>query len=594
MATSRTARPTPRVVLAAALATIAAALALGLLGSAGTAHAATNALVSSDPADGATLERSPAEIELVFAQPLGPKSTVIATCGPPSGERTPFSIGAPRVADATLTVEVPNPMPRGSCAIAWQVTTATGEPDASGFLEFTITADTVTTVSPVTTAPEAAAGTGTTTPAVQDGTDDGTDDAPRVGGPLGLGRLLATLGLAVVLGSLVLIAVAWPEGVEYVLTVRFLRSAWIVGLVGAVVTVICLTAQVTGRSLGSSISPGAWVDLKDTGPGVAALVRLVATAGIGWVLRQPERVLDPADRLLSLAIPTVAVATLGFSRSGGDLVAIGVLAGTAHALAMAVWVGGLVLLWRVVLTGPGGDDLVHAVRGYGRLAVPALLVTVVSGAIQTYRLDSGELFGTGHGGVLLLKAAVVGAMVVVGLAARQFVELHLAHAEEMSAGMAGRLRRAVSAEAIAGIVVLALSAWLLSLTPGNVDAGGPSTGDYAYTERFDLAPDVRTTVSISQVVGRNGVLVDVDAPTSGITSLVIRFDPPAGTGVAAGELTVPLTGEGVAELDVADGVPITVPGTWVLTVTETTSTGTYSAQRNVSITEVAPETSPTT
>lgn len=566
-------------VIAAPFATLG-----GPFGTVGVAHAATNTLVSSDPADGAVLAESPTVIELEFAQALGPKNTVQATCGANANARSAFSIGEAQVRDGVkLVVEVPTPMPKGSCAIAWLVSTPTGEVDASSSFEFTITADTAPTVAvttAITTAPTAATTAGA--PSADDGAaSDGA--APRVGGPLGLGRLLTTLGLAMVLGSLVLIALAWPEGVEYILTVRFLRSAWITSLVGAVLTVVCLTAQVTGKSLGASVSPSAWMDLKETGPGIAALVRLVATAAIGWVVLQPERALDQTTQLPALAIPAIAVATLGFSRSGGDMAAIGALAGIAHALAMAVWLGGLVLLWRVVLAGPGDDDLVHAVRGFGRLATPALLVTVVTGAVQTYRLDSGNLFSTGHGGVLLLKASIVGAMAFVGLATRQFVNQRLSHVESMTAGMAGRLRRAISVEVAGGVTVLVLSAWLLALAPGNVDATGASTAKYAFTQRFELSADVDVTVSFSQVVGRNGLLVTVDEPAAGITDLTVRFDPPADSGAIGGAVTIPLPGKGSAELAITDGVSIAVPGTWSITVSATTATGTVSAQKNVVI-----------
>ena len=50
------------------------------------------------------------------------------------------------------------------------------------------------------------------------------------------------------------------------------------------------------------------------------------------------------------------------------------------------------LLARVVLAGPGEEDLVHAVRGFNRISGPAIVVTVVSGLIQLYRLDGGSLF----------------------------------------------------------------------------------------------------------------------------------------------------------------------------------------------------------
>ena len=109
---------------------------------------------------------------------------------------------------------------------------------------------------------------------------------------------------------------------------------------------------------------------------------------------------------------------------------------------MAIWLGGVVLLTRVVLAGPGEDDLVHAVRGFSRISTPALLVTIVTGAILTYRLDRGGLFDTAHGRVLLLKAVVVCAMVFVGLATRQFVRTRLRKVDAMTVPLASRLRRA--------------------------------------------------------------------------------------------------------------------------------------------------------
>ena len=63
-------------------------------------------------------------------------------------------------------------------------------------------------------------------------------------------------GLAVLFGSLVLIVVAWPEGPEYILAVRFLRSVWILTFVGTLLYVVALSAAVNQESFGSGLSPG--------------------------------------------------------------------------------------------------------------------------------------------------------------------------------------------------------------------------------------------------------------------------------------------------------------------------------------------------
>jgi len=554
---------------------------LSALASAGQVAHADNTLTGSNPADGTSLSASPVSLQFTFAEPLGPINQVIVTC---NGD--PFSVGNAVVgADAlSLTTTVPSPMPKGTCNAVVTVSAADSSPNGSSSISFTITADTAPTVAP-TLAPSdttATATTGTAAPTTPGAAD--SDGGTAVGGPLGLARVLATLGLATLLGSFVLIVLAWPEGVEYILTVRFLRSTWIVALVGTVLTVVFLTAEATGRSVGGSLSPFAWLDLKDSTSGLAALARVALTAGCGWVVLRPERCLDQATQLPALAVPAVAVATLGLERTGGDLALIGAVAGIAHALAMAVWLGGIVLLARVVLAGPGEDDLVHAVRGFSRIATPALLLTIVTGAIQTYRLDRGALFDTAHGRVLLLKALIVGVMVFVSLATRQFVASRLRATDTMSVPLAARLRRATSFEALGGVVVLVLSAWLVSLTPAGVVETTPAV-EYAYTDGRFVADGLDLTVSLTGGVGPNGVRVEVLEPAAGLSNLIITFIPPADSGANGVVLTIPaeLTGTGAAVLPQSEGVPLMVPGVWTLEVSVTTPNGTTTGQKTFNV-----------
>ena len=76
-----------------------------------------------------------------------------------------------------------------------------------------------------------------------------------------------------------------------------------------------MTSQITGQSFGASISPSEWKHLADTGPGAAALVRLVFTVACVWVAMRPERLIDTSTHLAALAIPAVAVASMGFDRA---------------------------------------------------------------------------------------------------------------------------------------------------------------------------------------------------------------------------------------------------------------------------------------
>jgi copper transport protein len=530
----------------------------------GTAHAADNTLVSSIPAADAVEATSPTTLSLTFASPLGAVNVVSATC-----QETLVPLGSPTVTTdkLSLTVPITSPLPKGECVVAWRVGNPDGTPGGSGSFRFTITADTAAPAATITT--DAGATTestvaGATTPAPEATTPTG--EAPSEG-PLSLARLLSTLGLAVVFGSLVVIASAWPEGVEYILTVRFLRTAWFVALGGSFLYAAAVSGQISGDGVGSGLIPTAWSNLLDSNVGLAALGRFLFTAATGWVIVRPDRVIDAATRLPALVIPGLAVATLGFSRTGGDLAALGALAGIAHGLAISVWFGGLILLARVVLAGPGDEDLVHAVRGFAKLSNPAIIVTVLSGFVQTFRLDRGTLFSTGHGRVLLLKTIGVAGMLFVGLLARQFINARLARADSMSATMAIRLRHALSIEAVAGVVIMLLSAWLLALPPGNTTAAPPDVnrlGSSVNIVNNDL--DVQVRVALTGVVGTNAVRVDVFKPAAGqLASLFVDFTPPD-PAVPAVTLTVPLTGAGSALLSLQDGLPLGTAGTWTITV----------------------------
>jgi copper transport protein len=574
---------------------VAAACAIGAvfvaaLGAAGTALAGTtpdaaNSLASITPADNASLSESPEQIVLAFNQELerDDLAQVDLTCG---GDDIDTGIGERDDENLFVTFAVFAEAPRGVCIIEWELTDALGATITDGRTTFRVDADPSGTAPAGDTGSTDAGATATTVagdliqvPADQStGTTAAASDEGSSGGALWLGRFLSTLGILVVFGALALISVGWPEGPEYIVTVRFLRTVWAVAVAGTVLYVIALTADVTGRSFGGSVSPATWFDLMDAGwPGRGALLRLGAVAASGAVALRPERIIDPTSAMWAWAVPGVAVISVALSRVDGSLAPIGFLLGAVHALAAAVWVGGVALVARVVLAGPGDDDLVQATRTFSRVSIPAIALTCLTGVGQMVRLDGGELFTSGHGRVVLLKVIAVAVMIAVALAVRQQVGLRLARAHELTASMADRFRRAFGAEATVGVVVLAFSGWLLALTPPTAD---PLAGErYALTIEFeDTTTQFSGSVSIGPSrVGPNGFKLEIDSPASGLSNVFLRFKPPAGAPAGAhfwidqpiGELT----GAGIAWLDDAKGIPLPVAGTWTVEIVATTSAG---------------------
>jgi copper transport protein len=558
--------------------------ALGFLP--GTALA-ENSVVTSDPVDGSTVDQSPEQISITFAEPLGETNTITVTCN------ELFTVGPRQVSDdrLTMTAEVIDPLPRGACVASWLVSDAEGSPNGQGNITFTVQNSTATTdtsvagadTGTVTSAPDVAGGSVPVEPIADAAVDDGSEVAQLSEvdggqGPLWLGRMLSVFALAMLFGSLVVIASSWPEGVEYLVTIRFLRGVWLVAVVGTLLYVAAATAAVTGTGLGSGFNPANWVDLLDAGvPGIAALFRLVLVIACGWVAFRPDRVIDPVTQLGALGLPALAVITIGLSRTNMDLAAIAVPLSIVHALAMSVWVGGVALLARVVLAGPGEEDLVHAVRGFSRLSNLAIGATIATGIAQMLILDSDNLFGSPHGRVVLLKTVAVAAMVFVAMSARQFVNHRLARANEMTVPMADRLRRAFGVEFGIGVVVLAMSAWLLSLTPANVTTG-PDI-DYAITLPINAPEaDLDVTVRLTRdTVGLSGLSVVVDAPDEGLSGVEVVFTAPPNDTIGTITQPIPLTGRGEAVLlEGESGLPLTVAGDWTMTLNAVTPVGLVS------------------
>jgi copper transport protein len=347
--------------------------------------------------------------------------------------------------------------------------------------------------------------------------------------------------------------------------VRYLRTAWGIATGGTFLFVGALTAQQTGNGLASSLSPTAWADVLDSTSGKAAVMRFVLLLAALYVVIRPERAIDTSTQVFALGPAGLAVATLAFSRDEFGLIEYA--AGAVHAVAMAVWLGGLILLTRVVLAGPGDEDLVHGVRGFARISTPALWATVVTGAIMLFRLDRGQL-GSSHGLVLIVKTLFVSIMVFVGVAARQFINQRVTRSEVMTAPLATRLRRALGIEALVGIVVLALTAWLLALTPPGLAASG--VGNLALQPEHSFSNptlDTEVRVSFTERVGTNDVRIEVVRPASGLVGLTVSFLPPAGTsGTGMMIEPIPLAGPGVVVLPKSAGFALDTAGTWTVVV----------------------------
>jgi copper transport protein len=530
----------------------------------------SNSLVDSEPADGATLPTSPTEMIFTFAERLGNDDTLTApvACG-----SVPQRIGVPEVSADRLsvTVEVLAPFPRGACTISWGLRDGLNQQLAGGLITFSVSSS---PASETTTAPT---GGGTTIPTNQTSPTGAQDPGSSNGveGALWFGRVVSTTAILALFGAIALIGLAWPEGPEYVLTRRYLQSLWLVAMAGTVVFVVSSVASVTSTSFGAALNPATWLELAEGGwTDRFALARLVLVIATVWAIWRPERLIDPATQLVAVGIPALAVVMVGLSRIGGSLAPAGIVLSITHAAAAAVWFGGALIITRVVASGPGDSDLVDAIRAFNKVSMPAILVTIVTGVAQMVRLDGGQLFTSGHGRVLLVKTVAVAAMVFLAIATRQVVAARMRRARGLTVGLAARFRRAFGVEAAVGVIVLAMSGWLIGLTPPTTVVKITYAVERQFVDRGSEL-DVRVLIRPAEV-GSNGIRVIVTAPATGISDLRLLFIPPEGTEARIIEQAIPLSGAGVALLDQADGLPFDVAGQWTLQLSGITRAGTLS------------------
>lgn len=541
-------------------------LAYGSISGAHASTAGSNVVISSNPAPNQVVGVPPTQIQMVFRDPLASPETAATMGLSLSCNGTLIGLAQPQLGTDSRTVssaltQIP---PAGQCTVSWIL------PDQSaGTFSFTSTATTETTL--------------TINP---DGTTNSVDDpvvigetlpaslssGPRVGGILGLLRIAEYFFLASIFGGLMLIFLTWPEGVDYGVTLRFFRLTWL----ASVITMYFITAisamRASGTGFTAALNPFSWFESLNTASGILLLVRFGLVIATVWVAWYPVRILDPSTQVPAITILVAMIATLGFSRIGQNVALLTFVFGTAHAIAMAMWLGGLVLLSRTVLSDPGEEDLLNAIRGFARLSIPIFVVTVFTGIMQVYLLDGQNIFSIGHGRINLLKILVVATMVWIGFVMRAFVFNRLTQETELKSKMAWRLRKAVSVQVAFAVIALGLSSWMVPMNPPQVNATSPAP-TVAYLFRQELSND-RFSVIISltpATTGVNAMRIELLQP-SRINNFTVNLVPQA-IGFSGISIHVPLKRRGAA-IVMGDGTfVLNTPGVWSIEITGTTTTG---------------------
>jgi copper transport protein len=234
-----------------------------------------------------------------------------------------------------------------------------------------------------------------------------------------------------------------------------------------------------------------------------------------------------------------------------------------HVIAAAVWVGGLVGLARRWSGGPEARRWDVAAR-YSTVAMIAATVVVASGIVQSLRqLDTwSEVTGTDFGATLLVKVALVVALLVLAAVSRRSV-----------ASQHGRLGRTVSAELAATVLILGATGFLAGASPVEADRG--ETLQQPGGRQEDV-PDL-VVVEVGQ--GDRVATIDVSPARAGPNVIDVSVFNRVDRGELPDEIAIEMAAAdgtvGTIEVAlepvsrsrvIASDAPFTFPGEWIITI----------------------------
>ncbi|WP_204297291.1 copper resistance CopC/CopD family protein [Actinoplanes campanulatus] len=436
---------------------VLAGLLLGLFGpllaaAPASAHAA---LVGSDPANGSVVPDAPNRVTLTFSesvQLISDKIQVLA----PDGSRA--DQGEPTVSGSQVTVPLRSGGGRGTYLVSYRVTSADSHPVA-GTITYSV-------------------GAASTPPAPTQET--GVEVDPVVGALIPIGKYLGYAGLVLLVGPVLVLALLWPHRLDRRGPGRVIWTG--IGLVaGSTLLGLWLQAPYT---LGTGLFEVTVDDLRDVLAstfGAVMLVRLGVIVAAAFLLRPlltgPAGGESRLDLALLGVLGVTALATwpLTGHPTASPVPGVSVVIDALHLGAMAVWLGGLVMLFAFLLPRADARELGAILPIWSRWAAAAVGALIFAGVVQALievsTLDG--LINSTYGRMILAKVGLAAAVLAVAAFSRKLVKSRAA------AETPGPLRRIVLAELAITAVVLGVTSLLVQEPPPRtaqaVESGPVST-----------------------------------------------------------------------------------------------------------------------
>lgn len=377
-------------------------LVLLLLGGAGPASAHA-ALRSTSPADGTVVKSAPRYVTLTFTESVALLDDSFRVYDPTNHRvSTGEAQHAPGRSD-TARFTLPAKIGKGTFTVAWRVISADSHP-VSGAFTFSVGKASPTTAR----------------------IDTGQTEDPATGSLYKIGRYVAYLAAALLIGTLSFAAICRPP--DFTPLRKAVRTGWW-ALAGATVVLLVLRAPYEeGTSPATAFDLSALARTATGRPGLLLLTRLALLLVAGTLLLFLRRRATPPGRPVLAAGAVLAVGlaltwAAAEHASAGLQVPVAITSSVLHLLAMAVWLGGLTALLTLLSRAAGPVTVPAAtVTRFSRLAFASMTVLVFTGIYQSWRgLGSWQaLADTSYGRLLVVKLAAVTVLLLMAAVSRQW------------------------------------------------------------------------------------------------------------------------------------------------------------------------------
>ena len=441
------------------------AAAVGVLPGTAAAH---NTLVSSDPADGASLSFAPASITWVFGKAV-PLETMTVTLIDATGARSELSGSAHDPAGEAQVVTPLPPLQPGPITIRWRLVSPDGHA-VSGRVGITVIAPTDTTQ--LTTPAQVAITVPAAAPPTSDTTTEETDGSSSTGSVLRwILRYASYLAIMAVVGILLTSVAVWSGAGGHPVLRRILSGSLLVTVILGFAQLLVVASDVSGKPAWSSF--GSIGAATTTYAGMAFALRMTL-ASVMWIVLFRASIVHREVYWTAVSLPGLGLlGTWAFAGHARSMrwPAVGVTTDVAHHAAAAAWIGGLAIVGWIVIPTVSADVLVPAVRRFARLAAVSVGVLVGTGVVQTLRLvgNPTDLLEATHGRLLVAKMVVLTAMLVIANVNRRRLDHRLDRLDDPVTfeRRIGPLRRAVIAEFAIGVAIVGITAAMVVSPPSS-------------------------------------------------------------------------------------------------------------------------------